>query len=413
MLDIRYIRDNPKEVQQSIARRGLVMDVEELLAVDTTRRRLIAELEVVQASRNAIASQGKNAKPNTEQISQGKELKSQHEALELELNNTLAHYNELLSEVPNTIAEGTPDGDEENNQEIYKWGNTDRGFEPKDHLEISELYNLYDFEAGAKVSGNKFYFTRHKAVKLWQAIQLATQEIVEAAGFELISVPHLVSTEIAAGSGFLPKGEENQNYLDKEQNLVLIATSEIPITGLHSNEVLELDSAIKYAGISPCYRLEAGAYGKFSKGLYRTHQFDKLEMYVFCRADESDATLQAILKIERQICEQFEIPYRVVRIAAGDLSTPAYEKYDVEYYSPVDGRYRELTSCSNCTDFQARNLNIRYRDEAGKLAFAHTLNGTAVVSSRMPIAILENHQTADGKIKLPKPIAKYYGADEL
>jgi len=413
MLDIRYIRDNPKEVQQSIARRGLVMDVEELLAVDTTRRRLIAELEVVQASRNAIASQGKNAKPSSDQISQGKELKSQHEALELELNNTLAHYNELLSEVPNIIAEGTPDGDEENNQEIYKWGNTDLGFEPKDHLEISELYNLYDFEAGAKVSGNKFYFTRHKAVKLWQAIQLATQEIVEAAGFELISVPHLVSTDIAAGSGFLPKGEENQNYLDKEQNLVLIATSEIPITGLHSNEVLELDSAIKYAGISPCYRLEAGAYGKFSKGLYRTHQFDKLEMYVFCRADQSDATLQAILKIERQICEQFEIPYRVVRIAAGDLSTPAYEKYDVEYYSPVDGRYRELTSCSNCTDFQARNLNIRYRDEAGKLAFAHTLNGTAVVSSRMPIAILENHQTADGKIKLPKPIAKYYGADEL
>ena len=413
MLDIRYIRDNPKEVQQSIARRGLVMDVEELLAVDTTRRRLIAELEVVQASRNVIASQGKNAKPSSDQISQGKELKSQHEALELELNNTLAHYNELLSEVPNIIAEGTPDGDEENNQEIYKWGNTDLGFEPKDHLEISELYNLYDFEAGAKVSGNKFYFTRHKAVKLWQAIQLATQEIVEAAGFELISVPHLVSTDIAAGSGFLPKGEENQNYLDKEQNLVLIATSEIPITGLHSNEVLELDSAIKYAGISPCYRLEAGAYGKFSKGLYRTHQFDKLEMYVFCRADQSDATLQAILKIERQICEQFEIPYRVVRIAAGDLSTPAYEKYDVEYYSPVDGRYRELTSCSNCTDFQARNLNIRYRDEAGKLAFAHTLNGTAVVSSRMPIAILENHQTADGKIKLPKPIAKYYGADEL
>lgn len=413
MLDIRYIRDNPKEVQQSIARRGLVMDVEELLAVDTTRRRLIAELEVVQASRNAIASQGKNAKPSPEQISQGKELKSQHEALELELNNTLAHYNELLSEVPNIIAEGTPDGDEENNQEIYKWGNIDLGFEPKDHLEISELYDLYDFEAGAKVSGNKFYFTRHKAVKLWQAIQLATQEIVEAAGFELISVPHLVSTEIAAGSGFLPKGEENQNYLDKEQNLVLIATSEIPITGLHSNEVLELDSAIKYAGISPCYRLEAGAYGKFSKGLYRTHQFDKLEMYVFCRADQSDATLQAILKIERHICEQFEIPYRVVRIAAGDLSTPAYEKYDVEYYSPVDGRYRELTSCSNCTDFQARNLNIRYRDEAGKLAFAHTLNGTAVVSSRMPIAILENHQTADGKIKLPKPIAKYYGADEL
>ena len=413
MLDIRYIRDNTEAVQQSIARRGLVLDVEELLTVDATRRRLIAEIEAVQGSRNTIASQGKTTKPSNEQISQGKELKSQHEALEQELNSTLALYNDLLSEVPNIIAEGTPDGDEESNQEIDKWGNTELGFEPKDHLEISKLYNLYDFEAGAKVSGSKFYFTRHKAVKLWQAIQLATQEIVEAAGFELISVPHLVTTEVAAGTGFLPKGEENQNYLDKEQGLVLIATSEIPITGLHSNEVLELGSAIKYAGISPCYRLEAGSYGKFSKGLYRTHQFDKLEMYVFCKADQSAATLQAILKIERQICEQFEIPYRVVRIAAGDLSAPAYEKYDVEYYSPVDQRYRELTSCSNCTDYQARNLNIRYRDDDGKLAFAHTLNGTAVVSSRMPIAILENHQTADGRVILPKPIAKYYGSDEL
>ena len=413
MLDIRYIRDNTEAVQQSIARRGLVLDVEELLTVDATRRRLIAEIEAVQGSRNTIASQGKTTKPSTEQIGQGKELKSQHEALEQELNSTLALYNDLLSEVPNIIAEGTPDGDEESNQEIDKWGNTELGFEPKDHLEISKLYNLYDFEAGAKVSGSKFYFTRHKAVKLWQAIQLATQEIVEAAGFELISVPHLVTTEVAAGTGFLPKGEENQNYLDKEQGLVLIATSEIPITGLHSNEVLELGSAIKYAGISPCYRLEAGTYGKFSKGLYRTHQFDKLEMYVFCKADQSAATLQAILKIERQICEQFEIPYRVVRTAAGDLSAPAYEKYDVEYYSPVDQRYRELTSCSNCTDYQARNLNIRYRDDDGKLAFAHTLNGTAVVSSRMPIAILENHQTADGRVILPKPIAKYYGSDEL
>ena len=413
MLDIRYIRDNTEAVQQSIARRGLVLDVEELLTVDATRRRLIAEIEAVQGSRNTIASQGKTTKPSNEQISQGKELKSQHEALEQELNSTLALYNDLLSEVPNIIAEGTPDGDEESNQEIDKWGNTELGFEPKDHLEISKLYNLYDFEAGAKVSGSKFYFTRHKAVKLWQAIQLATQEIVEAAGFELISVPHLVTTEVAAGTGFLPKGEENQNYLDKEQGLVLIATSEIPITGLHADEVLDLSSAIKYVGISPCYRLEAGTYGKFSKGLYRTHQFDKLEMYVFCKADQSAATLQAILKIERQICEQFEIPYRVVRIAAGDLSAPAYEKYDVEYYSPVDQRYRELTSCSNCTDYQARNLNIRYRDDDGKLAFAHTLNGTAVVSSRMPIAILENHQTADGRVILPKPIAKYYGSDEL
>jgi seryl-tRNA synthetase len=312
------------------------------------------------------------------------------------------------------IAEGTPDGGEENNRVEIEWGNkAELNFKAKDHLQLSELHNLYDFEAGAKVAGNKFYFTCHKGVKLWQSILLVTQEIIESAGFELVGVPHLVDTQIAAGTGYMPKGEEGQNYIDQEQGLTLIATSEIPLTGMHKDDVLDLKEPLLYAGISPCYRLEAGAYGKFSKGLYRTHQFEKLEMYVFCRPEDSEEYLQKILELEQKICQSFEIPHRVVRIAAGDLSNPAYKKYDVEYYSPAEKEYRELTSCSNCTDYQARNLNIKYRDKSGQLKYVHTLNGTAVVSSRMPIAILENHQQADGSIKLPKILHKHYGGKVL
>lgn len=413
MIDIKFLRENPQAIKDSIKRRGLKLDIDALLDLDTKRRAKIAELESLQAKRNSLASEVGKQKPTTEQISRGRDLKSQHEAIDSELKKLDLHFNELMGEVPNLIADGTPDGGEESNQEIEKHGNTEISFEAKDHLQISEMYGLYDFEAGAKVAGNKFYFTRHKAVRLWQAILMATQEIVEQHGFELIAVPHMVSTEVAEGTGYLPKADEEQNYIDEKQGLVMIATSEIPLTGMHKDEILDLSKPLMYAGISPCYRLEAGAYGKFSKGLYRTHQFEKLEMYVFCRPDESESKLHQILDIEKKICEEFEIPYRVVRIAAGDLSAPAFEKYDVEYYSLAEKEYRELTSCSNCTDYQARNLNIRYRDENGSIQFAHTLNGTAVVSSRMPIAILENHQTKDGKIKLPAAIAKYYGSNEL
>lgn len=410
MLDIRQIREKPEAVKSSIKRRGLHIDIDHLLDLDAKRRRLVSEYDEIQQQRNTLAGEV-SGRPSESQIKLGKDLKFQHENIANDLTKITKEYSDLLNQVPNLIAEGTPDGGEESNQQIEAWGDAKKG--GKDHLELNELHGLYDFEAGAKVAGNKFYFSRHKAVKLWQAIQFATQEIVENAGFELLGVPNLVNSEVAEGTGYLPRGGEQQNYVDTEQDMVLIATSEIPITGFHSNEVLDLSEPKRYAALSPCYRLEAGAYGKHSKGLYRVHQFDKLEMYIFCQADQSEDLLQEILRIEKQICEAFDIPYRVVRIAAGDLSAPAYEKYDVEYFSPAEGEYRELTSCSNCTDYQARNLNIRYKDSEGKKHFAHTLNGTAVVSSRMPIAILENHQQADGSIKLPKILHKYYGGEVL
>lgn len=412
MLDIRQIRENPELVKDSISRRGLEIDIDRLLDLDSQRRELIVRVEDIQKKRNTLAGEVQ-AKPSVEQIKAGKDLKSQYEALSSSLQGITTEFYNILQTVPNFIAENTPDGGEESNREERAWGNTELSIEPKDHLALGELHDLFNFEAGAKVAGNKFYFLKDRGVRLWQAIELYAQSVVREAGFELMMVPQMVTTEIAEGTGYMPRGEEGQNYVDKEQNLVMIATSEIPLTGLHKDEVIDVEKPKRYAGLSTCYRLEAGTYGKFSKGLYRTHQFEKLEMYVFCEPQDSNALLQEILKIEEKICQGLEIPYRITRTASGDMSAPAYEKYDVEYWDPVEKQYRELTSCSNCTDYQARNLNIRYRDTEGKLGFVHTLNGTAVVSSRAPIAILENHQQADGTIKLPKALHNYYGGGLL
>ncbi len=413
MLDIRYIRENPEVIKDSIVRRATPVDIDRLLDLDETRRKLIGEIESLQAKRNNLAKESSGGKPTESQIKLGRDLKTEHETLETELNKVDVEYQQLLQSVPNIIAPNTPDGGEEANREEKKWGEFEFDFQPKDHIELASLHDLFDFEAGAKVAGNKFYFLKDKAVRLWQAIELCAQDIVREEGFELMSVPHMVTTEVAEGTGYMPRGEENQNYVDSNQGLVMIATSEIPLTGYHKDEVIDVYEPKKYVGLSTCYRLEAGTYGKFSKGLYRTHQFEKLEMYVFCKPDASDAMLQNILKIEEKICQALEIPYRITRTASGDLSAPAYEKYDLEYWDPIEKAYRELTSCSNCTDYQARNLNVRYRDENGKLAFVHTLNGTAVVSSRAPIAILENHQQKDGSVKIPMALQKYYGADVL
>jgi seryl-tRNA synthetase len=407
MIDIALIRNNPKLVQESANRRGLKVDIAKLLNLDLKRRKLLTEIEELRASLKI------DGKPDVAQLTKLQDVKKQQEKLQEEFGVVDAEYTELLHQVPNLLADNTPDGGEKNNREERKWGRTKLAFKAKDHEALNEINNLFNFEAGAKVAGNKFYFLGDKLVRFWRAVEMVAQDIVRAEGFELKSVPHMVSVEIADATGYMPKGEEGQNYIDQDQKLVMIATSELPLTGYHKDDVLDLEKPLQYAASSPCYRLEAGAYGKFSKGLYRTHQFEKLEMYVFCEPDESNDWLQKILKIEENICKALEIPYRVVRIAAGDMSAPAYEKYDVEYYSPVENEYRELNSCSNCTDYQARNLNIRFRNKDGKLEFAHTLNGTAVTSGRNLIALLENHQQADGSVKIPKTLQKYYGSSKL
>ena len=335
--------------------------------------------------------------------------------VETKLQQVEADFDEALSGIPNLLAPNTPEGGEENNREDRVWGGQPKhAFEAKDHLALTEAHGWIDFERGAKVAGSKFYYLKGALVRLELAITQMVFDRLEADSFDPVLVPHLVNSKVLDATGYQPRGEEQQSYKIEGDDLTLIGTAEIPLTGFYGDEILSPDKLpTAFVGLSPAYRREAGAYGKYSKGLYRVHQFNKLEMYVFCTPETSTDWHQKLVRIEEDICQALELPYRVVRIAAGDMGASAYEKYDIEYWSPLEQTYHELMSCSNVTDFQARRLNIRYRDETGKTQFVHTLNGTAAAFSRMPIALLENHQQEDGTVRIPAALLPYFGRDIL
>lgn len=410
MLDIQFIRENQKLVEDSAKKKNIDVDIDELLKRDETRRSLLQEIEKLRAQRNELVKQNKGVKPSKEIIAKGKKLRKKIEQIEANLNETDKSFRELLEQVPNIIPSDTPTGGEEANKPLKHWGKAEKRA-VKDHLTWGEERGLIDFERGAKVAGNKFYYLKGDLVQLELAVFQFGLQLAERHGFMPITVPHLVNDRMASGTGFLPRGEERQIYKVEGEDLNLIATAEMPITGYHADEILEKLPAL-YVGLSPAYRSEAGAYGKHSKGLYRVHQFNKLEMYVFCKPEDSEQWHQKLIEFEEELCQALEIPYQLVRIAAGDLGAPAYKKYDIEYWSPVDGTYRELMSCSNVTDFQARRLNIRYRTNEGKTALVHTLNGTAAAFSRICIALVENHQNKEGSIILPKALKPFMGGKE-
>ena len=411
MLDIRFVRENAELVEKKAEQKGYKVDIKHLLKIDEDRRNLLAEIEKVRAQRNALAEQLKNKKLIEQETAKGQDLKKKLKALELELDPVEIEFNELLTSVPNVFPDDTPLGGEEANREEKKWGDTgNKGFEVKDHVSWAQEKDLLDFERGAKVAGNKFYYTKGTLVELEFAILQLGLELAKKHGFMPMLVPHLVNTRVLEGAGFSAKGEERQIYKVEGEDLNLIATAEIPLTGYHADEIL-LDLPKLYGGFSPSYRLEAGAYGKHAKGLYRVHQFDKLELYVFCvgALKESEKWHQKMVAMEEELCQQLKLPYRIVRIAAGDLGTPAYKKFDLEYWSPVDKTYRELMSCSNVTDYQSRRLNIRYKNEAGDTRYTHPLNGTLAAISRLIIAIIENYQTSGGKVGIPTVLRPYMG----
>ncbi len=409
MLDIQFIRDNSQRVAEKSKQKGYDIDINHLLDLDNRRREFIQRTDELRANLNKASEEFKAQPPSEEQRTRLKESKQQLNELDKQLEQVETDFQVLLKSVPNTFPDDTPIGDESANQEVKKWGSSEsKGFDVKDHLTWAQERGLLDFERGAKVAGNKFYFTLGALVELEQAVfQLGLQTALKH-GFTLMSVPHLVNTKTIDGTGFLAKGEEQQIYKVADEDLHLIATAEIPLTGYHADEIIDINQAPKlYAGISPSYRREAGAYGKHSKGLFRVHQFNKLELYVFCQPQDSEQWHQKLIAIEEEICQILSIPYRLVRIASGDLGAPAYKKFDIEYYSPIDKTYRELMSCSNVTDYQARRLNIRYRDMDGKINFVHTLNATAAAFSRIYIALIENNQQADGKVLLPDALKPY------
>lgn len=408
MIDIQFIRDNPELVEQKSKQKGYDVDVTKFLELDSARRQLITEIEQTRANRNEQSSKSKA--PSEEEISKGREFKEKLTELESKLAPVEQEFQEIYRDIPNVTPDDTPLGGEENNRQEKTWGETgDKNFEIIDHQTWAEQRGLLDFERGAKVAGAKFYFVKGALVNLEFAILQLGLQIVQELGFEPMLVPHMVNGKVIDGAGFSAKSdEEKQIYKIENEDLNLIATAEIPMTGYHSGETLtDAELPKLYAGYSPAYRMEAGAYGKHSRGLYRVHQFNKLELYVFCKPEQSEDWHQKLLELEEKICQSLQIPYRVIRIAAGDLGAPAYKKFDVDYWSPVDKSYRELMSVSNVTDYQTRRLNIRYKDEDGQNKYLHSLNGTAAAMSRMIIAIIENHQNEDGTVNIPNALKPF------
>jgi len=409
MLDIQFIRDNADEVARKSEQKGYKIDISELLKLDDNRRQLLQDVEDLRRQRNELAGQTKGQKPSEEQVRKGKDLKDRTAAAEAKLSPVNEAFTALLKEVPNIIPDDTPEGGEENNRLEKHWGET-RQDDVADHLTWGEQRGLIDFERGAKVAGNKFYYLKGSLVQLELAVFQFGLQLAAKYGFTPITVPHLVNRRAIEGTGFAAKGDEQQIYKIENEDLHLIATAEIPITAYHADEIIDTDKLpLLYIGLSPAYRMEAGAYGKHSRGLYRVHQFNKLELYIFCKPEESEEWHQKLVQLEEELCQALEIPYQLVRIAAGDLGQSAYKKFDIEYWSPADKAYHELTSCSNVTDYQTRRLNIRYRNEAGKPEFVHSLNGTAAAFSRICIAIIENHQNKDGKVAIPKALQPFMG----
>jgi seryl-tRNA synthetase len=414
MLDLKLIRSDPERVKAALARRGAAEQVDELLALDARHRELLPRIEGVQAERKTISKQIGEAKQRgeeaTEQMAAVAELKQAIESGKAELEQVDADLQRVAATLPNLPDPDAPEGMTEEDAVVLReeGERPSFDFEPRDHLEIGSELDLIDMEAGARVSGSRFAYLKGDLVLLELALVRFALDLVREEGHEPVVPPVLVREEALVGTGFLP-GDRDQIYEVPKDELFLVGTSEVPLAALHADEILSADQLpIRYAGFSPCFRREAGAGGRDTRGIFRVHQFDKVEMFSFVEPSKSAEEHERLLAIEERILAELEIPYRVVNVAAGDLGAPAAKKYDCEAWIPSQGRYRELTSCSNTTDYQARRLACRYRpneDEAPEAV--HTLNGTAVAVGRTMIALIENRQEREGGFTLPTILHSY------
>ena len=409
MLDVKFIRENLDLVEKSTKEKGYKIDIQEVVKLDDSRKEALARVEALRAKRNEIAGKMKGGKPSADLIAEGKKIKEELAEEEQTLSSVESKLNELVKRVPNVIFDDVPLGGEECSVEVKKWGNNHKT--GVDHLDYAVSRGWVDFERGAKVAGAKFYYLKDGLALLENALlQYGLSKVLEH-GFTFMTVPDMVSSRVLEGCGFNPRSsEQSDEYYIEGEDLALIATAEMSLTGYHMDEIIDEDKLpLLYAGYSPCFRKEAGAYGKYTRGLFRVHQFNKLEMYVFCLPEKSKEMHEKILSVEEDIWQGLDVPYHVINIAAGDLGAPAAKKYDMEYWSPVNQKYQEITSCSNCTDFQARACNVRVRRKDGTVEFVHTLNGTAIPLARALVVMLENFATEDGKFKVPEVLRPYLG----
>jgi len=418
VIDIRLIRDNPDLVKASQRARGEDESViDAILEADTARRAGLTAYENARAEQKTIGKDVARAQGEEKQalLAQVKDLATRVKELDTQANAAQADLDTLMTRIGNVVEDGVPVGGEDDYVVLETHGTprdfAAEGFEPKDHLDLAEALDAIDMGRGAKVAGSRFYFLKGVGARLEMALLgLAMQKAI-AAGFMPMITPTLVNRETMAGAGFIDNHLDEVYHLPAD-DLFLTGTSEVALAGYHAGEVIDLSQGpIRYAGQSSCYRREAGSYGKDTKGIIRVHQFNKIEMFVYCKPEDAAAEHQALLQFEREMLDLLELPYRIIDVAAGDLGGPAARKYDSEAWVPTQGKYRELTSTSNCTTFQARRLNTRFKGAEGNEVVA-TLNGT-LATTRWLVAILENHQQADGSVIVPKALRPGLGLDVL
>ena len=421
MLDYKFIKDNLEAVKENIKNRNMTADADIVVKLYDERTAMVTELQALQQKRNENAQSMKQKLDNDkrqELIAAGKAIKDEIATLEAKLKETEEKLEEAARQIPNMVHPETPIGKLDTENLEVKVSGTPRkfDFEPKDHVQIAETLDILDFDRGTKVSGPKFYYLKNEAVFLEQALIMYALNTLRKHGFEMFITPDVAKEEVLKGIGFNPRGNESNVYSIEEEGTCLVATAEITLGGYHSDEILDKAKLpLLYGGLSHCFSREAGAAGQFSKGLYRVHQFDKVEMFAYATPEQSDEIHEKLRQIEEEIFEGLGLPFHVVDTCTGDLGAPAYRKWDLEAWMPGrnGGEYGEVTSTSNCTDYQARRLNIKYKDDDGKNKYVHTLNGTAIAVGRAMLAILENYQNADGSVTIPEVLVPYCGFDKI
>ncbi|MBF9128113.1 serine--tRNA ligase [Plantactinospora sp. S1510] len=414
MIDLRLLRDDPETVRLSQRARGESESVvDDLLRADEQRRSAVGRFEALRAEQKQLGKRmpRAEAEEKAELLRRTKELSAEVKAAEAAVTEADATLRRAQYAIPNVVEEGTPPGGEDDYVVLREVGAKPEIENPRDHLELGEGLRAIDVERGAKTSGSRFYYlTGVGALLQLGLLQLAIAQAVEY-GFVPTITPALVKPESMEGTGFLGS-HASEVYRLEADDLFLVGTSEVPLAAYHSGEILDLAEPARYAGWSSCFRREAGSYGRDTRGIMRVHQFDKVEMFSYCRPEEAHAEHLRLLGWEEEMLAKVEVPYRVIDVAAGDLGTSAARKYDCEAWVPSQGRYREVTSTSNCTTFQGRRLNVRYRDEQGRPQVAATLNGT-LATTRWLVPILENHQQPDGSVRVPKALQPYLGGRDV
>jgi seryl-tRNA synthetase len=426
LIDQRLLRQHPEVLRESQRRRGASPDlIDELAELDLTRRTRLQTFEALRAQQKQLSKQigPLKRRANTGEsgaqadldalMADASDLATRVKDAEESVHKVDAELGRAWLQLDNLVDLDAPVGDEADFEVITEVGSprdfTAEGFEPADHLTIGKHLGAIDVERAAKVSGSRFFFLIGDGALLEIALLNLAMSLAASNGLKPVLPPALVSSEAMSGTGFLGQAAENVYHLE-EDDLYLVGTAEVPLAAMHGNEIIPIDQLpIRYAGFSPCFRREAGSHGKDTRGIIRVHQFDKVEMFTFCNPDDVAAEHQRLLSWEREFLDLLEIPYRVIDVATKDLGASAARKFDIEAWIPTQDRYREVTSASNCTSFQARRLKIRYRDDQGKVQPLATLNGTLVAMPRVIVAILENHQTADGRVAIPSALQPFLG----